>query len=197
LFRSSLRDLRSRAILEQDYVSKVSGQLKLGGIKGWLHALLLAMNEPRGKLPSILILDAFNSVGSDDSHVNLDFIRSLYSEMNVLKAKNNIFVVVMTAYEQVANRLCGLNGGVRVQPLPGFYKGSKTSPTWNEEEWPRGLLIDAIRYEYAGDFKSDKAFAFIQAGMSPMEASQLAEVETRQKSVKIEATGSPRKKARK
>jgi hypothetical protein len=58
---------------------------------------------------------------------------------------------------------------VRVQPLPGFYKGSKTLPTWNEEEWPRGLLIDAIRYEYPGYFKSDEAFAFIQAGMSPLE----------------------------
>jgi hypothetical protein len=62
--------------MEQDYVAKVSGQLKLGGIKGWLHALQLAMNEPRGKLPSILTLDAFNSVGPDDSDVNLDFIRS-------------------------------------------------------------------------------------------------------------------------
>jgi hypothetical protein len=85
---------------------------------------------------------------------------------------------------------------VRVQHLPGFYKGSKASPTWNEEEWPRGLPIDAIRYEYPGDFKSDENFAFIQAGMSPMEALQLAEVEIRRKFVKIEAPGRPRKKMR-
>jgi hypothetical protein len=67
---------------------------------------------------------------------------------------------------------------------------------WNEEEWPRGLLMDAIRFEYPGDFQSDEAFAFIQASMSPMEASQLAQVEMRRKSVQIEAPESPRKKAR-
>jgi hypothetical protein len=108
-----------------DYVSKVAAQLKLGGIKGWLHALLFAMNEPRGKLPSILILDAFNSVDPDDSDVNLDFIRSLYTEMNVMKAKTNIFVVGMTANKQVANKLCGLNGGCEFNIYPVSTKAAK------------------------------------------------------------------------
>lgn len=182
-------------LMEQDYVSKVTGQLDSDGIAGWLHALLLAMNEPRGKPPSLLILDAFNSVGQDE--VNLEFIRSLYSEMNMLRAKMNIFVVVMTQAKTVANRLCGMNGGVRVQPLPGFYEGSKMSPEWNEEEWPRELLIEAIRYEYPGDFESDEACTFIEEGMSPMQASQLAGVEIRRRGVrKIEAPESPRKKAK-
>jgi hypothetical protein len=66
----------------------------------------------------------------------------------------------------------------------------------NEEQWPRDLLLDAIRYEYPGNFESEETFAFIEQGMSPMEASQRAEVEIRRRSVKIEAPGSARKKAR-
>jgi hypothetical protein len=72
-------------LMEQDYVSKVTAQLEANEIRGWFHSLLLALNEARGKAPSLLILDAFNSVGENE--VNLEFIRSLYSEMNVLKGK--------------------------------------------------------------------------------------------------------------
>jgi hypothetical protein len=61
-----------------------------------------------------------------------------------------------------------LNGGVRVQPLPGFNEGSKMLPEWREDEWPRDLLIEAIRYEYPGDFDSYEECTFIKEGMSPM-----------------------------
>jgi hypothetical protein len=43
---------------------------------------------------------------------NLDFIRALYVEMNAMHAKKNIFVVVITSEEEVANQLCALNGGL-------------------------------------------------------------------------------------
>jgi hypothetical protein len=80
----------------------------------------------------------------------------------------NIFVVVMTQDKSVANRLCALNGGVRVQPLPGFNEGSKMLPEWREDEWPRDLLMEAIRYEYPGNFNSYEECTFIKEGMSPM-----------------------------
>ena len=140
-------------IMEQNYVSKLLGQLKIGETtQGWLHALLHALDVPRGELPSILILDDFDSA----TDMNLDFLRSLYSEMNVLNAKKNIFIFVMTANKQVANQICSLNGGVRIQPLPGYGTGSKTSPTWNEEEWPRDLLIQAICNEYPGKIQDGR-----------------------------------------
>jgi hypothetical protein len=45
-------------------------------VVGWIHALLLAMDLPNGRQPSILILDDFNSFGNEN--VNRAFIKKLY-----------------------------------------------------------------------------------------------------------------------
>ena len=51
--------------------------------------------------------------------------------MNLMTNKMNIVSVVMTQKEEVANELCGCNGGVRVQPINGFYTGTdKVKPAW-------------------------------------------------------------------
>ena len=56
--------------------------------------------------------------------MNLEFIKAMYTEMNILNHEKNIFVVVMTQDKQVANALCRLNGLERVQPLPGYFDES-------------------------------------------------------------------------
>jgi hypothetical protein len=63
-----------------------------------------------------------------------------------------MIVVVMTHVETVANKLCSLNGGQRIGPLPGIYKGNAMSPTQNGMPSRRDLLIEAIRYKFLGFF---------------------------------------------
>ena len=100
------------------------------------------------------------------------------------------------ADQQVANQICSLNGGVRVQPLPGYYyKGGKMSPTYNEVEWPQDLLIKAICNEYPGKFETttEDNFTFLKQSMFPLEVLLRAKVEICKKS---EARARPKKKAR-
>jgi hypothetical protein len=177
-------------IMQEDFVMKLCGQLEIGDVKGWLHALLLAIDEPVGDFPSILILDAFNSMDT----TNLDFIRALYGEMNAMQAKKNIFVVVIKSEEEVAMKLCALNGGLRVRPLPGFSDGKPAKPEWKHQAWSRDLLVEAVRYEYPGHLEDDIDCTFIVDDMSPGEASLLAFAEIRKRTVTVEGPGSPRKK---
>ena len=177
--------------MERDYASKMTSELGVNNVNGWLHALLLALDQPKNQHPSILLLDAFNDLGEDN--LNKDFIKFLYTQMNRLNAKKNIFVVVMTQEEKVANELCQANGGQRIQPLPGYFTGDKQSPIWNNTPWTRGLLMGAIRYENPGEFEEDEQCTFIEEGMTPLEASQRAIQELRRRNVTGEAPTSPRK----
>lgn len=155
-------------MIDTDYTSVLAKKIGATGVEGWIHALLLAMDRPLNEQPSILILDSFNSVGTDK--VNLHFIKSLYGLMN---GKKNMFVVVVTQNKEVANALCGLNGGQRIAPIPGCYNGDdKTSPTWKEEPWDRERLIEAVRYEFNGEksFGDECTFDFIVDGMTPLQA---------------------------
>jgi ABC-type uncharacterized transport system ATPase subunit len=70
------------------------------------------MDESDGREPSLLVLDGFNSLGTDI--VNVSFIKQLYG---VINGKKNLFVVAMMQNEDVANRLCSLNQGQRIAPL--------------------------------------------------------------------------------
>jgi hypothetical protein len=67
--------------LDKDYFSRLGDFLGVNEVKGWVRALLLAMDVPGH--PSILILDSFNSVGDDE--VTIDFIKTLYGELNAQK----------------------------------------------------------------------------------------------------------------
>jgi hypothetical protein len=194
-FPTSGKELKGLMItgesMEEDYVMKVCGQLEIGRVKGWLHALLLGMDEAVGTFPSILILDAFNSMIPS----NLDFIKALYHEMNASQAKKNIIVVVITSEEEVAMKLCDLNGGLRVQPLPGYFEGDRKTPTWKHQAWPHNLLVESVRYEYPGFLQEDQC-TFISDDMSPCEASLCAASAIRAKRETIELPGSPKKKAK-
>lgn len=106
--------------------------------------------------------------------------------MNLLNAKKNIFVVVMTHNREVANE-CASNGGQRVKPIPGFYTGEKESPVWKEPPWSRDLLVGAIRFENPGEFEEDEQCAFVKEGITPLEAVQQANNELRLRNVTGEA----------
>ena len=177
-------------MIDEDYMSVLGEKVGATGVKGWIHALLLAMDRPHTHQPSILILDGFNSMGKDE--VNLHFIKGLYGLIN---GKKNLFVVVATQSKHVADALCGLNGGQRIAPMPGCYSGDdKPSPNWKEEKWGRSLLIQAIRYEFNDDesaekFGDDCKFEFISDDMTPLQATMAAARSLRRKT----APGSPKK----
>ena len=128
------------------------------------------------------IVDSFNSLGKDE--VNLHFIKGLYGLIN---GKKNLFVVVATQNKQVADALCGLNGGQRIAPIRGCYSGDcKTSPNWKEEKWGRSLLIEAIRYQFNDNESSEKfgdecKFDFISDDMTPLQATMAAARSLRRK----------------
>ena len=162
-------------MMDEDYMSMLAEKVGATGVKGWIHALLLAMDQPLTHQPSILILDGFNSMGKDQA--NLQFIKWLYGLIN---GKMNLFVVVATQNKQVADALCELNGGQRIAPIPGSYAGDdKISPHWKEEKWSRSLLIEAIRYQFndnesAENFGDDCMFEFISNDMTPLQATMAA-----------------------
>jgi hypothetical protein len=140
----------------------------LGGksVDGWIHAMILAMDEPQEQFPSILILDGFNSAGKDEE--NMNFIKGLFATMN---GKRNMFVVVVTQDSKIAFDLVQLNGGERVSPLEGCYTGDdKMNPVWKEEPWERELLIEAVHYDCPGKFGDGLiSLDFVKAGMTPLQ----------------------------
>eukprot|EP00977_Amphora_coffeiformis_P030204 scaffold45428_cov176-Amphora_coffeaeformis.AAC.8 len=176
--------------MDDDIPAELGRQLGATSVEGWIHILLLAMSMPVQEHPSILIIDSFNSLGTDD--VNLKFIKALYSMMN---AKKNIFVVVLTQLDSVAQKLVDCNGGNRVVPLPGCSKGELTSLTWNETPWTREQLIGAIRYDLASEgvenYYNEQDFSFLSDRMTPLQA--IKKMRTRLRRSK-EEPDSPRKK---
>lgn len=174
--------------LDNDYMSQLSAHLGATAVNGWVHALLLAMDEPENLEPSLLVFDGFNSLGKDN--VNEDFIKNLYGLMN---AKKNMIIVVSTQEKTVANKLCSLNGGQRIAPLPGTYTGEETLPMWNGMKWSRDLLIEAVRYEFPEKFPNNHEFDFIVGGMTPLQAIKAALLYLR-RTGKGGPPGSPKKK---
>ena len=179
------------------YVDSMAKLLEASKVEGWLNALLLAMDQPFEETHSLLILDGFNSLGPDRK--NIDFIKRLYDIMNPMVNKMNIAVVVMTKNEEVANELCGCNGGVRVQPINGFYTGTnKIKPAWKNSYWSRTLLIDALKYEFhcrIGDkSEDDEFFGFVEDGMTPMAASKTTKKALKAAAKKSEKPSSPKKR---
>jgi hypothetical protein len=176
--------------MDDNIPAELGRQIGATSVDGWIHVLLLAMSAPVKEHPSILIIDSFNSLGTDN--VNLKFIKALYSLMN---AKKNIFVVVLTHLDIVAQKLIDCNGGNRVLPLPGCSTGELASLTWNEAPWTSQQLIGAIRYDLASedvedDYKDDY-FSFVSDGMTPLEAIKRMRTRLRRSE---EEPDSPRKK---
>lgn len=131
-------------------------------VNGWIHVLLHGLNEPDDEAPSILILDGVNSLGEEN--INWKFIKSLYDCMD---GKKNIFVVVICQDAKVATELCGMNDGLRVAPMPGFYGGEKSFPQWVHTRWTRSQLIKMLTANYPDKF-TDEQLAFVSDGMTPM-----------------------------
>jgi hypothetical protein len=63
----------SAETFDDDVMGNLCLRLGADSVAGWIHAMLLAMNEPPGEFPSILILDGFNAAGKGDE--NMKFIR--------------------------------------------------------------------------------------------------------------------------
>ena len=173
--------------LDKNYMLHLRGVLKAKEeMEGWIHPLLLALDEPEGCQPSLLILDGFNSLGEDD--VNEAFIKELYG---LLEGEINVYVVIMSSNEAVASKMCSFNGGQRIQPLPNTYEGEKAAPKWNDMKWSREQLIEAIKYDCPGDFSNDDKFEFITNTMTPLQATMEAKNSKRQKKL----PGSPKKRS--
>ena len=104
-------------------------------------------------------------------------------------------VVVITKESDVADELCRMNGGERIRPMPGCYETHENNlvfnvlrgmnlqsknnflihPTWKPVTWSRDLLIQAVQYEYPPDKLVNLAsLDFIEDGMTPLEACNLA-----------------------
>jgi hypothetical protein len=141
---------------------------------GWVHALLLALDEPRGRQPSILILDGFNSLGKEG--VNEAFVKKLYG---LIGGKKNLYVVLISSGPDVAREMCSWNNGQRIRPVPGTYTGKATAPMWNNMKWSRDELVQAVRYHFSQQFDQDDKFDFIVEEMTPLQAVMAADDSTR------------------
>lgn len=177
-------------IADNNYMSSLGNALGVtDAVEGWIHALLLAMDEPIGCQPSILILDDFNSLGKED--VNRAFMKKLYG---ALAAKKNMYVVLMVSDKSLATDICTFNNGQRVRPLPNSYTGEPTSPIWNDMKWKREELVGAVKFAYPKDFPEPVAnpkFDFVEDGMTPLQAILAGQEKTRKRKI----PGSPKKKS--
>lgn len=176
------------------YVEILAGLLDASSVKGWLHVVLLALDEPRNRVPSLLILDDFDL---DDGRKNLQFIEYLYKSLNSPRGrKKNIMVVVMTQNQDAANSLCNLNGGRRVRPIDGFYDTREndlieklltsvmkirkpehhlTHPIWKGSLWTKDFLMKVLHYHLSdSEFSSYENFDFVKEGMPPFSVIQEA-----------------------
>lgn len=176
--------------LDSNYYQSLSYALKATEVEGWIHALLLALDRPKEKLPSILILDGLNSLGVED--INENFIKELYG---LIEGKLNLFIVVLSSDASVASKICSFNAGQRIRPLPNSYSGKETDPTWNEMKWSRDQLIEAVKYNCPDEFPEDYEgnFDFIDDTIkTPLQAVMRAENLNRKKIT----PGSPKKGSR-
>lgn len=153
----------TRRDLDDDYMASLAQNLGARSVP--CYALLLAL----------VILDGLNSIRSGG--VNLKFSKRLYGLVDERKqtGTQNTFVLVTTHNKDVANKLCELSCGQRVAPLPNSYTGEATLPVWNEIEWTRDQLADAIRYKYPRQFAASETFDSVLEGMTPLRAVKVAD----------------------
>jgi hypothetical protein len=92
-----------------------------------------------------------------------------------INGQKNMFVLVLTHYEKVANEICGLNGGVRVASLPLCLEGEKITLKWLGMWWKRTLLIALIRKRHPLKIERDETVEFVKKGMTPLDIIKQAE----------------------
>ena len=170
-----------------DYMESVATLLKASDVEGWLNLLLFVLNEkPRTKKPSLLVLDDFFF---DEEGKNKRFISRIYNTLKrAHRERYNIIVVVITKEKHVADCLCSLNGGERIQPMIGRYETKEndvffkaqcalkladerqplTNPTWKPVRWTKDLLVEAVEYEFSESELESISYDFIEDGMTPL-----------------------------
>ena len=171
-----------------DYMESVASLLKASNVEGWLNLLLFVLNEkPRTKKPSLLVLDDFFF---DEEGRNKRFISRIYNTLKRAQSERyNIIVVVITKEKHVADCLCSMNGGERIQPMVGRYETKEndvlfkaqcalkladerqplTNPTWKLVRWTKDLLIEAVKYEFPESELESISYDFIEDGMTPLQ----------------------------
>lgn len=169
-----------------EYMAKVLGA---GNCKSWMYSLIAAlMPDPKApmRLPSVLLLDNFNI----DSEENLYFLRKLFVASN----ECHLYTVVMTQNKELANKMCALNGGKKIAPLPSAMAEETLpgaladdswwkDPKWTNLEWKNHLLSEMINLRFPNQFEVDdgEGFMWVHKGLTPLDAIWAAEEKLKQK----------------
>ena len=123
-----------------DYFAHMSSLLGASGSTGWARALIQALGPDlqEKRLTSILVLDEYNSPGSND--LNISFARMLYKAF----VDQNVYLVFLTQNERVASTLCDLNLRSKITALPTAVHNPdaplSVDFSWKEFLWGRKLL---------------------------------------------------------
>jgi len=129
-----------------DHISEVFGS----GTTPWLSSLLVALQrsgdeKDKDRLPSVLIMDDFDSAGEDD--VNITYMRHLSKDLDDCfwrHEKSRCYLIILTQDREVANKLCRINNWKKIAPLPGSYVDIEIDertaeklpdPTWTLMPW--------------------------------------------------------------
>jgi hypothetical protein len=135
-----------------DYFAHMASKLGATGTARWFSALVQAL-QPDARndgLPSILILDEFNSAGKDE--INIALARMIYKSA----VDKRFYVVFITQNKDVANELCNLNNRQKIGPLPlactNFDASPDESVAWADMSWGRNLLTKFLREKYGTKF---------------------------------------------
>lgn len=132
-----------------NYFRFMSDRLGTEGCKDWIFSLIASLlPDPSvpGRLPSILILDAFNTA----SAINEEFVEKFFHAT----INKGFYTVILSQDEAFASRLCAKNNGKKICALPAAYDiGTPMHPQWNQLRWGRELLCKMIkkRFNKPGD----------------------------------------------
>jgi hypothetical protein len=172
---------------DMDYFDYMSARLGAGEFRQWIYALVAALSpdptSPRC-FPSILILDDFNEPGNND--MNVAFIKKLMKTVT----DRGFYTLILTQNPVFGTYLCSLNGGQKIQPLPGTFTGEKTNPVWNDFAWSRQELTKLVDKQHGNAFDGEKdadgCYSWIELGETPMDVKGKADV-------RLAPRGSPKK----
>ena len=136
----------------------------------WPASLTAAMMpEPgdhrQGSYPPLLLLDEINWLGEND--VNILFM-DIFMRLVV---DRRFICVVQTQNLQVANKLCNLNAGQKIAPLPSLLEtpwlGVTEKVPWKIVQWEATALVKLVRSRFPGRFEQEERFDWVVDGMTP------------------------------
>lgn len=146
-----------------DYMESVASLLKASNVEGWfLNLLLFALNEkPRTKKPSLLVLDDFFLTRKEET-------RDSFLESTTL---SNAPIVRFSKEKHVADCVCSMNGGERIQAQCALKLADErrplTNPTRKLVHWTKVVLVEAVEYEFSESELESIPYDFIEDGMTP------------------------------